>query len=65
MAPIADCLKKKGLLLRTESADEAFALIKDKLTNAPILAFPDFEKMFELECDACSSLAGEEAYYFS
>ena len=34
-------------------ADEAFTLIKDKLTNEPILAFSNFEKIFELECDAC------------
>jgi len=53
VAPITDCLKKKGLFLWTKSVDEAFALIKDKLTNAPILAFPDFEKVFELECNAC------------
>ena len=34
-------------------ANEAFALIKDKLTNALILAFPDFKRVFELECDIC------------
>ena len=34
-------------------ADETFTLIKDKLTHAPILAFSDFEKIFELEYDAC------------
>jgi len=33
--------------------DETFALIKDKLISALILAFPDFEKVFELWCEAC------------
>ena len=54
VAPITDCLKKKCFFfLWTEVTDKAFALINDKLTNVPILAFSDFEKVFELECDAC------------
>jgi len=53
VAPIIDCLKSKCPFLWTEAAGEAFALIKDKLTNAFILAFTDFEKVFELECDDC------------
>ena len=53
VAPITDCLKKKGSFLWTTTVDETFTLIKDKLTHAPVLAFSDFEKIFELECDAC------------
>jgi len=53
VTPITDYLKRKGPFLWTEAVGEAFALIKDKLTNASILAFPDFEKVFELKCDAC------------
>jgi len=54
VAPITDFLKKKkkGPFLWTKEVDEAFALIKDKLNNALILAFFDFDKVFELECDA-------------
>jgi hypothetical protein len=32
--------------------EEAFTILKDKLTHAPLLQLPDFNKMFELECDA-------------
>ena len=30
---------------------EAFDNLKYKLTHAPILAFPNFERSFEIECD--------------
>jgi len=53
VAPNTDCLKGNGPFLWTEAADKAFAVIKDKLINAPKLAFLDFDKVFELEYDAC------------
>ena len=53
MAPISYCLKRKSYFIWTKVADEVFVLIKDKLTNAPILAFSDFDKVFKLKCDAC------------
>ncbi|KAI3469143.1 hypothetical protein Pfo_025806 [Paulownia fortunei] len=40
-APLIEVIKKNS-----------FKLIKDKLTNAPLLVLPNFTKMFEIECDA-------------
>ena len=50
---MTDCLKNKSLFVGTDEVERAFALIKEKPTNAPVLAFPNFEKLFELDCDAC------------
>jgi len=50
---MTDCLKKKSLFVWIDKTERAFALIKEKLTDATILAFSNFEKVFELECDSC------------
>ncbi|XP_044489106.1 uncharacterized protein LOC123213696 [Mangifera indica] len=31
--------------------DRAFNILKEKLTNAPLLCLPNFDKIFEVECD--------------
>lgn len=51
MAPITNCMKE-GKFDWTRDAATAFELIKEKLTTALILVFPDFSLTFELHCDA-------------
>ena len=52
VAAMTDYLKKNSFVW-TDEAGRAFELIKEKLTNAFILAFPNCDKVFELECNAC------------
>ncbi|KAK1650396.1 hypothetical protein QYE76_068201 [Lolium multiflorum] len=51
-APLND-LTKKGVVFEWGVAqDHAFDELKRLLTSAPLLALPDFNKQFEIECDA-------------
>ena len=51
MALITECLKK-GVFEWTTVAQRAFEEVKQKLCQAPILALPNFDDLFEIECDA-------------
>jgi hypothetical protein len=71
-APL-NALMKKGVPFSWGTTQEnVLTMLKDKLTHAPVLQLSDFNKTFELECDAsgiglCGVLLqdGKPVAYFS
>ena len=53
MSPITDCMKQ-GEFVWTKATAKAFNEIKQKMIEAPVMHFPNFTKLFEVECDASS-----------
>nr|GEX06358.1 retrovirus-related Pol polyprotein from transposon 17.6 [Tanacetum cinerariifolium] len=51
VAPITECLKSSKFMWNT-TAQSAFEQLKHAVTEAPVLALPNFEHVFQVECDA-------------
>ncbi|XP_051126600.1 uncharacterized protein LOC127248348 [Andrographis paniculata] len=56
---------KKNVPFKWESSHEAaFEKLRDSLTHAPVLALPDFERAFEVQCDASGvGITSGEEYF--
>ena len=51
MEPITECLKR-GAFEWTKGTQKAFEEVKQKLCQTSVLALPNFEDLFDAECDA-------------
>lgn len=51
-APLIEVIKKNVTFSWGEAQEQVFRRLKESLTQAPVLALPDFKKTFEVECDA-------------
>jgi hypothetical protein len=58
-APILDIVKKRHKSFKLiEEAEKSFKILKDKVTEQPILFLPDFGKTFQVMCDASGVAIG-------
>nr|KYP60589.1 Retrovirus-related Pol polyprotein from transposon gypsy [Cajanus cajan]KYP60590.1 Retrovirus-related Pol polyprotein from transposon gypsy [Cajanus cajan] len=51
-SPLNELVKNDVPFIWGQAQEKDFSDLKEKLTNAPILALPNFAQTFELECDA-------------
>ncbi|XP_057985306.1 uncharacterized protein LOC131170264 [Hevea brasiliensis] len=57
-APFNELVKKDVVFEWKKKPENAFAELKEKLSTTPLLSLPDFDKMFEIECDASGVSTG-------
>ena len=51
-APLTEVIKKSVGLKWGDEQERAFNMLKSNLISAPILVLPNFDRTFEVECDA-------------
>ena len=51
-SPLHDLLRKNTKFVWTDTCQEAFSTLKERLTRAPVLAYPEGEGIFVLDTDA-------------
>ena len=51
-APLTEVIKKSVGFRWGEEQERAFNMLKSKLISAPVLILPNFDRTFEVECDA-------------
>jgi hypothetical protein len=56
--PLTDLLKKSSVFRWTALEEASFVALKQALILAPVLALPDFSRMFEIETDASDNGIG-------
>jgi hypothetical protein len=58
-APMMDTVKKRHKYFHwTEEVKKSFELLKEKITEQPVLVLPDFSNTFQVRCDASGFAIG-------